>query len=442
MNISKKLYSGLGAAGLSLFAAMPAWAQEAAAAAPVPDKGDTAWMITATVLVLAMAVPGLAVFYGGLVRAKNMLSVLTQVLGVFCVGCLVWISWGYSLALSDGNAFIGGFSRLFLSGINADSTAATFTDGVVIPEYVFVAFQMTFASITAALVVGSLVERIKFSAVMLFAVLWITIVYAPIAHMVWYGGGLIFEMGALDYAGGTVVHINAGIAGLVGCLILGKRAGFPDTPMPPHSLPMTLVGTGLLWAGWMGFNGGSGLEANGGAGLTILNTFAATAAGVVTWLIGEQAIKGKPSLLGGASGAIAGLVAITPGAGIAGPIGAIFLGIFGSLGALIFVDTIKKKLKLDESLDVFGIHGVAGIIGSIGTGIVASADLGGIGMDPSIGAQVIIQIKAVAIAILWSAIGSAIVFLLLKYTVGLRVTPEEESDGLDISTHGERAYNI
>jgi len=446
MKLSTKIAGGFGAAATAAFAAMPAWAQEvaeAAAAAPVPDKGDTAWMIVATILVLAMAVPGLALFYGGLVRSKNMLSVLTQVLGVFCVGCLTWICWGYSLALSDGNSIIGGTSRLFLSGITADSTAATFSDGVVIPEYVFVAFQMTFAAITAALVIGSLVERVKFTAVMLFALLWVTIVYSPIAHMVWYAGGLIFDMGALDYAGGTVVHINAGVAGLVGCIILGKRIGFPETAMPPHSLVMTMIGTGLLWAGWMGFNGGSGLEANGGAGLTILNTFAATAAGVVTWLIGEQIIKGKPSMLGGASGAIAGLVAITPGAGIAGPIGAIFLGIFGALGALIFVDKIKAKLGIDETLDVFGIHGVAGIIGSIGTGIVASADLGGIGLADgvTVGGQVVTQITAVAIAIAWSAIGSAIIFYLLKFTVGLRVTAEEEVDGLDISTHGERAYN-
>jgi Amt family ammonium transporter len=440
MKLSSKIAIGTGVAGM-MFSALPVWAQDAAAA-PVPNKGDTAWMIVATVLVLAMAVPGLALFYGGLVRSKNMLSMLTQVLGVFSIGCLTWICWGYSIALSDGNAFFGGLSRLFLSGINAESTAATFTDGVVIPEYVFVAFQMTFASITAALVVGSLAERSKFTAVMLFAVLWVTFVYAPIAHMVWYTGGFIFEMGALDYAGGTVVHINAGVAGLVGAIILGKRTGYPHEPMPPHSLVMTLLGTGLLWAGWMGFNGGSGLEANGGAGLTILNTFAATAAGVVTWLIGEQILKGKPSLLGAASGAIAGLVAITPGAGIAGPIGAIFLGIFGAIAALLFIDTIKKKLGVDDTADVFGIHGVAGIVGSIGTGIAASASLGGIGMEPTIGAQVVTQIIAVAIAIAWSAIGSAIIFFALDKTIGLRVPVEEEVEGLDISTHGERAYNL
>jgi len=450
MNILKKVSAVTGSATLAVFAAMPAWAQDVAseaaeaaaeAAAPIPDKGDTAWMITATVLVLAMAVPGLAIFYGGLVRTKNMLSVLTQVLAVFCLGCLTWIAWGYSIALSDGNAFFGGLSRAFLSGITPDSTAATFTDGVVIPEYVFVAFQMTFASITAALVIGSLVERIKFGAVMLFAILWVTFVYAPIAHMVWYGGGFIYEMGALDYAGGTVVHINAGVAGLVGSLILGKRLGFPREPMPPHSLVMTFIGTGLLWAGWMGFNGGSGLEANGGAGLTILNTFAATAAGVVTWLIVEQLIKSKPSLLGGASGAISGLVAITPGAGIVGPLGAIVMGALGTIAAFIFIDVIKKKLGLDETLDVFGIHGVAGIIGSIGTGVFAAASLGGIGMDPTIGAQVVTQIVAVVVAIAWSAIGSAIIFLVLKAIVGLRVSEEAEREGLDLSTHGERAYH-
>lgn len=441
MKMCKSLAHAIGSVALYTLLTVPAFAQEASSV-PVPDKGDTAWMITATVLVLAMAVPGLGLFYGGLVRSKNMLSVLTQVLGVFCVGCLVWLCWGYSIALSDGNAYFGGLSRVFLSGITPKSTAATFSEGVVIPEFVFISFQMTFAAITAALVIGSLVERAKFSAMMLFGGLWVTFVYAPIAHMVWYTGGLIFDMGALDYAGGTVVHINAGVSGLVGSIIIGKRIGYPKEPMAPHSLVMCMVGAGLLWAGWMGFNGGSGLEANGGAGLTILNTFAATASGVVTWLIGEQLLKGKPSMLGGVSGAIAGLVTITPGAGIAGPMGAIILGIVGSIGALLFVDLVKKRIGVDETLDVFGIHGVAGIIGSIGTGIAASADLGGVGLSRSMGEQIIVQITAVAIAISWAAIGSAIIFYALKFTIGLRVSADAEVEGLDISEHGERAYNF
>ncbi|MFC3712386.1 ammonium transporter [Sphingoaurantiacus capsulatus] len=442
------------AAGLTLVAA-PALAQEvvttvvetvaaAPAADPVPDKGDTAWMMVSTVLVLAMIVPGLALFYGGLVRTKNMLSVLTQVLAITAVACLVWVFYGYSLAFTDGpvNAFLGGTSRLFLSGVTPDSTAATFSDGVVIPEYVFIAFQMTFAAITTALIVGSLAERIKFSALLVFSVLWITIVYLPIAHMVWWAGGYIFEMGALDFAGGTVVHINAGVAGLVGALILGKRLGYQKEILAPHSLTMTLIGTGLLWVGWFGFNAGSNLEATGGAALAMINTFVATAAAALAWLFAEWATRGKPSLLGAASGVIAGLVAITPAAGIAGPMGAIVLGAVASVICYWFVGYIKPKTGLDDSLDVFGIHGIGGIIGSIGTGIVVSPALGGIGLDDySMAGQVTTQAIAVAIAILWSGIGSAVLFFIIKAVMGLRVPEEKEREGLDLAEHGERAYH-
>jgi Amt family ammonium transporter len=405
------------------------------------DKGDTAWMLISTILVLVMILPGLALFYGGLVRSKNVLSVLSQVLGITAVTILIWVGWAYSLAFDAGGPFIGGTSKLFLRGITGDSASATFTPGIGIPELVFVAFQMTFAAITASLVIGALVERVKFSALLLFSALWVTIVYAPVAHMVWAADGLLFGWGALDFAGGTVVHINAGIAGLVGVFFAGKRLGFPREMTPPHSLSLTLIGAGLLWAGWFGFNAGSNLEANGGAAIAMINTFVAPAAGILTWMLAERIVSGKPSLLGGASGAVAGLVAVTPAAGTSGVIGAAALGAAAALVCYGFVGSLKHRLGLDDSLDVFGIHGLGGIVGSIGTGIVSSPALGGFRpADYSIVSQTIVQAEAVGVAILWSAIGSAILFALVKYTIGLRVGQDEEREGLDIADHGERAY--
>jgi Amt family ammonium transporter len=428
----------------ALIAALSA-ATQAAAAAPAlaVDKGDTAWMLTATVLVLAMILPGLALFYGGLVRAKNMLSILSQVLGITAVAILVWVCWGYSLAFDAGGSFFGGTSKLFLTGISGDTAAATFSDGVGIPELAFVAFQMTFAAITAALIVGALAERVRFSAIMVFTVIWLTLVYAPIAHMVWASDGLIFGWGALDFAGGTVVHINSGVAGLVGVLFAGKRIGFLKEAMPPHSMVMTLIGASLLWVGWFGFNAGSNLEATGGAAVAMINTFVAPAAGVLAWMLAERLVSGKPSLLGGASGAIAGLVAVTPAAGTSGVIGSLFLGAVAALCCYGFVGSLKHKLKLDDSLDVFGIHGIGGIVGSIGTGIVTAPALGGFGAeDYAMVGQTIIQIKAVAMAIAWSAIGSAIAFAVVRFTIGLRVAEDAEREGLDLNEHGERAYNM
>jgi len=416
---------------------------EAAAPALSIDKGDTAWMLVSTILVLLMVLPGLALFYGGLVRTKNMLSVLSQVLGITAVAILVWVGWAYSLAFDAGNAFVGGTGKLFLAGIDGDSASATFSEGVGIPELVFVAFQMTFAAITASLVVGSLVERVKFSAMLLFAAIWLTIVYAPIAHMVWASDGLIFGMGALDFAGGTVVHINAGIAGLVGVFFAGKRIGFLREATPPHSLVMTMVGTGLLWVGWFGFNAGSNLEATGGAAVAMINTFVAPAAGILAWMAAERLVSGKPSLLGGASGAVAGLVAVTPAAGTSGVLGSIVLGVAAALVCYWFVGSLKNRLKLDDSLDVFGIHGLGGIVGSIGTGIVSAPVLGGFGAeDFSIAAQTWIQLQAVLIAIAWSAVGSAIAFAIVKAVLGMRVAGDAEREGLDITDHGERAYNF
>ncbi|WP_168454207.1 ammonium transporter [Sphingopyxis microcysteis] len=453
MTFANKIAAGAGAVGLSLFAALPAWAQEAApavaeAAAPTPDKGDTAWMITATVLVMAMIVPGLALFYGGLVRTKNMLSVLTQIIAVASLAMIMWVMFGYSLAFGgDANQFISS-GKLFLAGVTADSTVATFTDGVVIPEFVFIAFQMTFSAITVALVLGGLVERMKFSAVMVFAIVWLTIVYYPIAHMVWYLGGtdeatgLIFGWGALDFAGGTVVHINAGVAALVGCLIIGKRNGYQKDIMAPHSLTMTLIGTGLLWVGWFGFNAGSALEANGSAGLALINTFTATAAGVLFWMLTERALGHKGSLLGACSGAIAGLVAVTPAAGNSGPFGAILLGAVAGVVCCIVVMKLKAKLGFDDSLDVFGIHGVGGLIGSVLTAVTMLPALGGpAGDDYVLGSQLWIQIKSVGVAVLWSAVGSAIAFYIAKAVTGGRVAAEVEREGLDLGEHGERAYN-
>jgi Amt family ammonium transporter len=400
-------------------------------------------MLVSTLLVLLMIVPGLALFYGGLVRSKNVLSVLSQVLGITAVSILVWVLWGYSLAFDSGGRFIGGTSKFFLSGISGDTAAATFTAGVGIPELVFVAFQMTFAAITAALVIGALAERVKFTAVLVFTALWLTIVYAPIAHMVWAADGLIFGWGALDFAGGTVVHINSGIAGLVGVFFVGQRIGFLKEMTPPHSLSLTLIGAGLLWVGWFGFNAGSNLEANGGAAVAMMNSFVAPAGGILGWMLAERVVSGKPSLLGGASGAIAGLVAVTPAAGTSGVLGAIALGVVASLVCYAFVGSLKHRLRLDDSLDAFGIHGLGGIVGSIGTGIVSSPMLGGFRPDDySMAAQTLVQVQAVIVAILWSAVGSAIVFGLVKLTVGLRVNADGEREGLDITDHGERAYNF
>ena len=443
MSFSKKFCGVAGAGALSLFVALPAWAQDAAAAAPTPDKGDTAWMMMSTILVLAMILPGLALFYGGLVRTKNMLSVMTQIGAATCFAMLIWVIYGYSLAFAGpSNGFISDLSKVFLAGITPDSTAATFTDGVVIPEYVFVCFQMTFAAITVSLVLGSVVERIKFSAVMVFALIWLTIVYFPIAHMVWAAGGLFFEMGALDFAGGTVVHINAGVSALVACLILGKRIGYPKEPMPPHSLTLTAVGTGLLWVGWFGFNAGSALEANGSAALATINTFVATASAGLFWMLAERVNGHKGSALGFCSGIIAGLVAVTPAAGNSGPFGAIVLGAVASVICFYTVTVLKPKLGYDDSLDAFGIHGVGGMIGAIGTGIVYSPSLGGPGgADFSIGSQLVTQILATVTTIVWAAIGTAIAIYIAKAVTGLRVSQEVEYEGLDLGEHGERAYN-
>tara|TARA_Y100000815_G_scaffold265708_1_gene282942 strand:- start:1447 stop:2784 length:1338 start_codon:yes stop_codon:yes gene_type:complete len=437
-----------GAAGLSLFAAMPAWAQEAAAAAdPVAIPGNNAWMMTSTLLVLMMIIPGLALFYGGLTRSKNMLSTMTQIGAVACFAMLIWVIYGYSLAFSDNTIpgaepFISGFSKVFLAGIGQDTTIGTFTDGVVISEFVFISFQMTFAAITIALVLGSVVERFKFSAMMVFALVWLTIVYFPVAHMVWGAGGLFFEKGALDFAGGTVVHINAGVSALVAALMLGKRKGYPNEPMPPHSLTLTMVGTGLLWVGWFGFNAGSALEANGSAGLAMINTFVATASAGLFWMLIERVMGHKGSALGWCSGIIAGLVAVTPAAGNSGPFGAIVLGAVASIICYFFVAKVKPALGYDDSLDAFGIHGIGGIVGAIGTGIVYSPALGGPGGDDfEMGAQLLTQIYAVGTTIVIAAVGTFIAMIIAKALTGGRVSEEVEHEGLDIGEHGERAYN-
>ncbi|MHB1402759.1 MAG: ammonium transporter [Thiobacillus sp.] len=431
---------------VSAVAAAVEVAPAAEAAAPVPDKGDTAWMMLSTLLVILMIIPGVALFYGGLVRAKNMLSVLTQVMAIFCLISVLWAVYGYSLAFGDGgglNWAIGDLSKLFLAGITVDSTAATFTDGVVIPELVFVAFQLTFAAITVALIVGGLAERVKFSALMVFGALWFTFSYLPITHMVWATGGYLFEAGDLDFAGGTVVHINAGIAALVGAIVLGKRIGYGRDAMPPHSLPMTMIGASLLWVGWFGFNAGSNLEATGGAALAFLNTILATAAAGMAWMLAEWLLRGKPSMLGLASGVVAGLVAVTPAAGLVGPMGAIVLGAVAGVVCLWGVSGLKKMLGYDDSLDVFGIHGIGGIIGAIGTGIFVSPALGGVGVDDySMAGQVVTQATGVLITIAWSGVVSLVLFNLIDMTMGLRVTEEQEREGLDTASHGERAYNL
>ncbi|MCZ8016078.1 MAG: ammonium transporter [Limnobacter sp.] len=459
-------------------AAEAAPAEEAApAAVPVPDKGDTAWMMVATLLVIMMTVPGLALFYGGLVRSKNMLSVLMQVMVTFSMIVVLWFVYGYSLAFTEGNAFIGGFDRVLLNGIwdNAAGTfanAATFSKGVYIPEIVFAAFQATFAGITCALIVGAFAERIKFGAVLLFMVLWFTFSYIPVAHMVWFWmgpdayssaevaaemtskAGYIWQLGALDFAGGTVVHINAAVAGLVGAYMIGKRVGYGKEAMTPHSLTLTMVGASLLWVGWFGFNAGSALEANGYAALAFANTLIATAAAVMAWCIGEALLKGKASMLGAASGAVAGLVAVTPAAGNVGIAGAIVIGLLAGFICLWGVSGLKKLLGADDSLDVFGVHGVGGILGALLTGVFNSPNLGGpsavadwttVAMiaagDYSIASQVLIQAKAVVITIVWSAVVSVIAFKLVDLIIGLRVSEEAEREGLDITSHGETAYS-
>ncbi|MCL4671623.1 MAG: ammonium transporter [Sphingomonadaceae bacterium] len=443
----RTLSKAAGALALTAFAAMPAFAQEAAEAAePVANPGNNAWMMTSTILVLLMILPGLALFYGGLTRSKNMLSTMTQVGATAALAMLIWVMWGYSLAFGDTTyegtlgLFISGGSY-FLMGMDASSTAATFTDEVI-SKYVFVSFQMTFAAITAALILGATAERMKFSAVMAFVPIWLTIVYFPIAHMVWAGGGLLFEDGALDFAGGTVVHINAGISGLVLAYLLGKRRGYPTEPMMPHSLTMTMVGTGLLWVGWFGFNAGSALEADGSAGLAMINTFVATAAGALTWMVIERLAGHKGSALGFCSGVIAGLVAVTPAAGNSGPFGAILLGILSSAVCYYFVAKVKAKFGYDDALDAFGIHGIGGIVGAIGTAVVYQPFLGGPGDGSTpLASQLGVQVFSVAVTLLWAGIGTLIAAYIVKLTVGLRVDEEAEVNGLDISEHGERAYN-
>ncbi len=492
----RKLLCGAGALGSSLFAATAAFAQEAAEAVAAPvaeateaaaaatttlikapaveqmatmvNKGDTAWMLTSAVLVLMMSIPALALFYGGLVRTKNMLSVLMQVFMIVSIAALVWVGWGYSMAFTSANSafptIVGGFDKAFLAGVSGATYAATFSNNVYLPEFVFVVFQMTFACITPALIVGAFAERVKFWPLMLFMVLWLTVVYFPIAHMVWYWAGpdflpdaptdmgYLWGMGALDFAGGTVVHINAGIAGMVGCLMIGKRVGFGKEATPPHSMTMTMIGASLLWVGWFGFNAGSNLEANGVTAVAFINTFVATAAAAVSWSIVEQLHHGKPSMLGAATGAVAGLVAITPASGFAAPMTSIALGLLVSPVCYLFVSYVKNKFKYDDTLDVFGVHCIGGIFGAIATGIVADPALGGQGyFDYTVfpagvgaydmGAQLITQIKAVVLTLLWSGIGSAILFYIVDKIFGLRPTEDAEREGLDLTEHGERAYN-
>lgn len=438
----RKILTKLTGMGALASLSVPAFAQEAVeAAAAVPNPGNNAWMMTATILVLLMILPGLALFYGGLTRTKNMLATMTQIGGAACLAMLIWVMYGYGLAFGpEGNAFIS-WGKFFLAGVDSSSTAATFSDEVI-SEYVFISFQMTFAAITLALVLGSVVERMKFSAVMVFGAVWLTIVYFPIAHMVWAGGGLLFEMGALDFAGGTVVHINAGVSALVAALILGNRKGYPKEPMAPHSLTLTMVGTGLLWVGWFGFNAGSELEADGTAGLAMINTFVATASGALFWMLAEKLSGHKGSALGFCSGVIAGLVAVTPAAGNSGPFGAIVLGAVASLICYYSVSFLKPKLGYDDSLDAFGIHGIGGMVGAIGTGIVYQPMFGGPGDgSTAMGAQVIIQITGVLVTIGWAGVGTAIAMFIAKLVTGLRVTEEVEREGLDLGEHGERAYN-
>jgi ammonium transporter, Amt family len=453
MKLAKR--SGFGALGASLFASLPAWAQEATAetaeaatevaaeVVPVMDKGDVSWMMVSTVLVLFMTIPGLALFYGGLVRSKNMLSILMQTTIIACVMMIVWVVYGYSFAFGGSTSpWWGGTGKLFLAGVNADSMSATFSAGYVIPEYLFIAFQMTFAAITPALIIGAFAERVKFKAVLLFSVLWGTFSYFPIAHMVWDANGYLFAKGAIDFAGGTVVHINAGIAALVGCIVIGKRVGYGKDNMAPHSMVLTMVGASMLWVGWFGFNVGSNLEANGGATLAMINTFIATAAATLAWAGLEGLQRGKASMLGAASGMVAGLVAVTPACGTIGPMGAIALGVIASGLCYFFVTVVKQKMQYDDSLDVFGIHGIGGIVGAILTGVFSAAAYGGIkGDDYAMMAQLWIQIEGVLITIVWSGVVSFVLFKLIDMTIGLRVDSDTERQGLDLATHGEQAYH-
>jgi len=470
----------MSSAALATLLPVLVWAQDAAApvaaaaaAAPVPNKGDTAWMLTSTALVLLMSVPALALFYGGLVRSKNMLSVLMQVFVGFSLITVLWCIYGYSIAFTTGNPFFGGFSRLFLNGMfdpatGSFSMAATFSKATPLYEFVYCGFQATFAAITCCLILGSLVERLKFSAALLFMAIWFTFSYLPVAHMVWFWqgpdaytsasvvdaqnalAGQIWQWGALDFAGGTVVHINAGIAGLVGAIVLGKRVGLGREVITPHSLTMTMIGASLLWFGWFGFNAGSALEANGSAALAFINTYLATACAVMSWTLAEWMIKGKPSMLGAASGAVAGLVAITPAAGNVGIPGAFVIGLAAGVVCLWGVTGLKKMIRADDSLDVFGVHALGGILGALLTGIFNAPSLGGPGSVqdwvtmksgyPGILAQFIIQCKAVGLVVVWTAVVAFIAFYIVKVLIGLRVSEEQEREGLDISDHGERAY--
>jgi ammonium transporter, Amt family len=470
MKMQTKL--GLGALAASL-ASLPALAQDGPILNPsveqmatMVDKGDTTWMLVSSALVLMMAIPALALFYGGLVRTKNMLSLLMQVLMIVSVGAVLWIAVGYSLAFTPGSPFIGGLSKAMLAGVGTGTYAATFSNNVYIPEYAFVIFQMTFACITPALIIGAFAERIKFWPLILFCIGWTLLAYYPIAHMVWfwagpdflsvpeYAGdmGYLWGMGALDFAGGTVVHINAGIAGLVGCYVVGKRVGFNKEPMPPHSLTLTMVGASLLWVGWFGFNAGSNLESNGLTALAFLNTLVAAAAATLSWVLVEQVRHGRPSLLGAVTGAVAGLVAITPAAGFASPGGALVIGLIVSPICYIFISTVKKAMGFDDSLDVFGVHGIGGIVGAIATGIVADPALGGQGwydytVFPAVagtydmGAQVFTQIKAVGVTVIWTGVVSFVLFYVIKMVFGLRPSADDERQGLDQTSHGESAYN-
>ncbi len=470
---------------VALLAAMVA-ATSAFADEPTVNKGDNAWMLVSTVLVLLMTIPGLALFYGGLVRSKNMLSVLAHVFYTVCIVTLLWVLYGYSVTFTGGSPYIGGFSKAFMAGVTVDSKAATFSVGANISELVYICFQMTFAAITPALIVGAFAERMKFAALALFIPLWVTFIYFPIAHMVWYwagpdaidaavkalaaattddakktaqealdgvmaDAGQVFLWGAIDFAGGTVVHINAGIAGLMGALLVGKRSGFGKELMPPHSLVMTMIGASLLWVGWFGFNAGSNLEATGVAALAMINTFVATAAAALSWMFAEWIVKGKPSLLGALSGCVAGLVAVTPAAGFSGPMGAIVLGLIVGVVCLFFCSTIKTMFGYDDSLDVFGVHCIGGIVGAIGTGILVNPALGGTGIfDYTVGkvadydmvTQLIAQGKAVGTTLVWSGVGSLILYKIVDIIVGLRVTVDKEREGLDITDHGERAYHM
>ena len=424
-------------------ACLPAFAQTPAAQAvkETMDKGDAAWMMVSTLLVILMTVPGLALFYGGLVRSKNMLSVLMQVMVVFSLTVVLWACYGYSLTFGGEGLVVANLSKAFLAGITVNSLAATFTPGVMIPELVFVAFQSTFAGITGALIVGAFAERMKFSAVLLFTALWFTFSYIPVAHMVWGAGGYLFDKGALDFAGGTVVHINAAMAGLVGAYLLGKRIGYGKESMAPHSLTLTMVGASLLWVGWFGFNAGSSLEANGVAGLAFINTLLATAAAVLAWSIGEALHKGKASMLGAASGAVAGLVAITPACGTVGPMGAIAMGLIAGFLCLWGVTGLKKMLRVDDTLDVFGVHGVGGIAGALLTAVFSAESLGGVkGEGYSIASQLLVQAESVLITVVWSSVVAFVAYKVVDRLVGLRVAEEAEREGLDITSHGEAAY--